>query len=396
MDHAFILTGVDTTPYSNLYAKNQSRDRANIPVDNVLGHFYNFSYANIFTWEKRHLADKHKKKFVCYFIQMPIPTTFNFGQDVVDSINHDPNTYLLLFSMLEGVVDPVDLNIKLARKGINASKCIVLCSNKLVDRTRQYGVLYLYVDFWESHTRYHQQVIANSSEMTIRDRKKSLHTANKKFLCLNRNIKNHRIWFYYLMHTKDIIDQGHVSYHLPRLTTTLEYRSCANEYNTTKYIPQHLEKDYKLAIRRINARHLDRIDREIVINYNSTILPYYKDSLCSIITESDFRIPFLTEKTYKAIVHCHPFFIIGNPDHHKLLREKGYYTFEDFFETEQVTNWQEAEMFLDKLCNTDIADIKAKVRNIMPKLRHNYNNFFQRKTDWNDIQKLLDKVTDER
>ena len=53
-------------------------------------------------------------------------------------------------------------------------------------------------------------------------------------------------------------------------------------------------------------------------------------------------------------------------------------------------------MFLDKLCNTDIADIKAKVRNIMPKLRHNYNNFFQRKTDWNDIQKLLDKVTDER
>ena len=318
MDHAFILTGVDTTPYSNLYAKNQSRDRANIPVDNVLGHFYNFSYANIFTWEKRHLADKHKKKFVCYFIQMPIPTTFNFGQDVVDSINHDPNTYLLLFSMLEGVVDPVDLNRKLARKGINASKCIVLCSNKLVDRTRQYGVLYLYVDFWESHTRYHQQVIANSSEMTIRDRKKSLHTANKKFLCLNRNIKNHRIWFYYLMHTKDIIDQGHVSYHLPRLTTTLEYRSCANEYNTTKYIPQHLEKDYKLAIRRINARHLDRIDREIIINYNSTILPYYKDSLCSIITESDFKIPFLTEKTYKAIVHCHPFFIIGNPDHHKL------------------------------------------------------------------------------
>lgn len=396
MDHGFILTGVDTTPYSNLFAKNQSRDCANIPVDNLLGHFYNFSYANIFTWEKRHLADRHKKKFVCYFIQMPIPTALNFGQDVVDTINNDPNTYLLLFSMLEGVINPVDLSRKLAIKKINPGKCIVLCSNKLVDNTKQNEVLYLYVDFWESHTRYHQQVLAKSSDMNIKERKESLPKAKKKFLCLNRNIKNHRIWFYYLMHTKNVMQEAHVSYHLPRLTTPSEYKACAEEHHTTKYIPEHLKKDYNLAIRRLNVKHLDRLDSKAVLNYNSTILPYYKDSLCSIVTESDFIIPFLTEKTYKAIVHCHPFFVIGNPDHHSMLRAKGYYTFEDFFETEKVTNWQEADAFLDKLANTDTEVLRKKVSNMLHKLQHNYDNFFNRKTDWNNIQELLDRATDER
>jgi hypothetical protein len=144
--------------------------------------------------------------------------------------------------------------------------------------------------------------------------------------------------------------------------------------------------------RQIHPRQLDKIDSEYIINYRETIKPFYKDSLFSIVTESDFRLPFLTEKTYKAIAHCHPFFIIGNPEHHRLLREKGYYTFENFFGVSQVTNWEEAELFLDTISRIDLETYKSKVTEILPMLEHNYNNFFERSLEWSDVKQKIDSV----
>lgn len=392
MKHAYILTDVASTPHGPLMAEKQS-GTPSIPIQAMLGHFDGFDLFNFFAWEKRHLADKFEKKFITYFIHMPEPIEFHFGKDVVQQINNDQNTYLLLFSMLEGVITVDDLAAKLAAKGISPHKTIVFCSNRPVHGTKQKDILFLYIDFWESYTRYHQHTVKGSTELSIQEREKTVDVAKKKFLCLNRNIKSHRIWFYWLMQRKKLIDESHVSFHLPKISRG-EWVWLSDDYMTKKWIPKHLQQEYQFALKRqLLPRVLDKLDNQFIIQYNNSVKPFYEDSLFSIVTESDFRLPFLTEKTYKAIVHCHPFFVIGSPDHHRILRDNGYHTFEDFFGVDQVTNWEEASVMLDIIKRTDIKTYRKKVKELLPKLEHNYNNFFNRRISWNDIEMTLDMAT---
>ena len=392
MNHNFIFTDVYPSPHGPLTAEYQSFPPS-IPVNTMLGHFSNFDINEFVTWQKRNILPKDSKKFITYFIHMPEPITFEFGDDIVHELQTKSNTYFLIFSMLERVITPEDLSKKLKEKGIPLNKVIVCCSDKISHNKKIEGVLYLYVEFWESYTRYHQHFMKGSTELDPEERAKSINKAQKKFLCLNRNIKAHRIWLYYLMLRRNITDQGHVSFHLPKVSKP-EFLWLANDPMTTKYIPQNLHDEYKRDIkRRLLPKVLDRLDREHIINYKETIKPYYKDSLVSVITESDFRWPFVTEKTYKAIAHCHPFFIVGDPSHHSMLKEAGYYTFENFFGVEKVMNWNDASTLLDNINNMSLDDMKKKVKEMMPMVEHNYYNFFNRRTDWKEIKRMLEMVT---
>lgn len=392
MNHSFLFTDIFPAPHGALTAEEQCGPPS-VPICNMLGHFYNFNLDECFVWQKRNLIPHDSKQFIIYFIQMPMPTYFKFGNDVVDAINNNPKCYLLLPSMLERVISPDDLALALKKKGIKHDKVIVLCSDKVSHNKRINDVLYLYVEFWESYTRYHQRFINSSSELDFETRKATIMQANKKFLCLNRNIKSHRIWFYYLLQKHGMVDQGHVSYHLPKINKQ-EYVTIARDYNTIKYIPADLQEEYKKdVVRKLLPKSLDRLNDKWIINYNQSIKPYYIDSLLSIVTESDFRTPFITEKTYKAIVHCHPFFILGDKSHHEILHSMGYVTFEKLFGINEVMNWSDAVKLLDNIKNMSIEEIKSKVIEMMPMVEHNYKNFYSRKTDWLDIKALLEKVT---
>lgn len=392
MNHKFLFTDIFPCPHGPLTAEYQNNPPS-VPICNMLGHFDNFNLRDFFVWDKRNLVADDAKKFIMYFIHMPEKIELEFSQEIVDEVNNNPKSYLVLLSMLERILTPEDLVDALDKKGIRKDKVIVLCSDKQSHNKRLGGVLYLYIEFWESYTRYHQHFLKGSTELSIEERAKSIKKASKKFLCLNRNVKSHRIWFYYLMLRKDIANQGHVSFHLPRVSKP-EYLWLANDYLTTKYIPQELHTEYKKDLKRkLLPKVLDKISNQWIINYNDSIKPYYQDSLFSIVTESDFRYTFITEKTYKAIAHCHPFFILGTKEHHRMLQENGYYTFEDFFGVEEVANWQDAEKLLDNINAMSMSEIKNKVKDLLPKLEHNYNNFYNRKTDWNDIRMMLEMVT---
>ena len=391
MKHAFILTEVEPTPHGALTATRQSGPPS-VPIDSMLAHLGGFNMSEFYTWEKRHLTKNCDRIYVTYFLHMPQIVHFNFGDKIVEELKNNPKYFLVCFSMLEGVITPEQLASAAKDKGLPLEKIIVVCSNYPADKTTQNGIKFVYIDFWESFTRFHQRCMPGSTELNINERKKSLPRARRKFLCLNRNIKAHRIWFYWLLLQKNLVERNHVSYHLPRINKP-QYMLEALNYDTTKYIPKLLHKEYHIALKRqIHPRQLDKIDSEYIINYRETIKPFYKDSLFSIVTESDFRLPFLTEKTYKAIAHCHPFFIIGNPEHHRLLREKGYYTFENFFGVSQVTNWEEAELFLDTISRIDLETYRSKVAEILPMLEHNYNNFFERSLEWSEVKQKIDSV----
>ena len=392
MNHKFIFTDIFPGPHGALTAEYQC-EPPSVPICNMLGHFDNFNLKDFFVWDKKNLISADSKKFITYFIHMPMKIVLDFKREIVDQINNDPKSYLLLFSVLERIITPEELKNVLDKKGIRKDKVIVLCSDRQSHNKRINEVLYLYVEFWESYARYHQHFLKSSTELDINERARSLRKASKKFLCLNRNIKSHRIWFYYLMKRKNMVDQGHISFHLPRLNKP-EYISLANDYLTLKYIPKNLHSEYKKDLKvKLLPKVLDRLNREFIINYNDSIKPYYSDSLFSIITESDFRYTFITEKTYKAIVHCHPFFILGTSDHHRALRENGYHTFEEFFGVKEVSNWQDASQLLENINAMSLEQVKQRVKEMLPLLEHNYNNFFNRNTDWNDIKMMLEMVT---
>jgi len=194
-----------------------------------------------------------------------------------------------------------------------------------------------------------------------------------------------------------VIDKGHVSYHLPNLNNK-EYYQVSRSTNTTKRIPPDLEQDFLYAlVREMPPRTLDPILRTNIINYKLSSNPFFRDSVVSIITESDASVNFITEKTYKSIVNLHPFFIIGNPDQHSLLRARGYHTFEELFQLERVTNYEEGVSLCNWIQNTEIENLKRTVATqYIDKLIYNQQLFFERQISWKTIEKELIKTANEK
>jgi hypothetical protein len=316
-------------------------------------------------------------------VNMPLSYKIKLSFDTIQKINNDADTFLVMISILEGEMDYAKILKELSKQRINKEKVIIItsCYSHLEN---QFGLKFVYIDYWESFTRYHQRFLPNAT-----DRRAINLDTEKKFLCLNRNQKAHRIWFYFNLYRLKMHKQSHTSYHLPLLDIE-QYNTMARSSFVTKYIPSSLYPEYEQFLNKTyEGIVLDKLSAD-PINYNSTIYDYYNDSLFSIVTESSFRFTFLTEKTFKAIVHCHPFFIIGNKQHHWLLRENGYHTFEDFFDIEKVENFDEASSLLSKIKYTDIQDYKNKFgKEFIDKLYSNYENFYNRRISWLAIEKKL-------
>jgi predicted esterase YcpF (UPF0227 family) len=88
----------------------------------------------------------------------------------------------------------------------------------------------------------------------------------------------------------------------------------------------------------------------------------------------------------------HPFFIVGIPEQHKLLRDRGYYTFEDFFGVDEVTDYSQAVDLLAKIKKTGVNEYKHKVKKVFDKLEHNMYNFVNREVSWLDFERDLRKA----
>lgn len=389
-DCYFLVDNVLQSPHSGITLRLPGEVNTR-PLDYVFGHFDNFSYNNFFHINQIKFLDD-KPKYLLNIIHMPEWTEINLSKKSIEILQNDPTVFLCLVSVLECIISPKALAKELASHKIPASKVVVLCSDLSAHMTIKEGVKYICVNFWESISRHHHQTLPNVAS-THPDELK-INDCTKKFLCLNRNIKPHRIWLMYSMIKADILKQGHVSFNLPEVDFQ-NFTEVANSEFVYKRIPVNLHKDYKMALARaMYQRKLDELDKVHVINYKDSIKPYYNDSLMSVITESDSNKNFITEKTYKAIMNLHPFFIIGNPDQHSLLRARGYFTFEDLFEVEQVTQYYEAMDLWNNIKNTELCVLKEKInKKYIDKLIHNQQLFLSRKISWNNIIKNIIEFT---
>lgn len=385
MDHGFFLANIKSYPFGQTALGTEFIDQG-FSLENMFGHFDDFTFRNFYNLNR---IDKIKcnTKFIMLSVNMPVTYKIKLSFDTIQKINNDADTFLVMISILEGEMDYAKILKELSKQRINKEKVIIItsCYSHLEN---QFGLKFVYIDYWESFTRYHQRFLPNAT-----DRRAINLDAQKKFLCLNRNQKAHRIWFYFNLYRLKMHKQSHSSYHLPLLDIQ-EYNRMARSSFVMKYIPSSLYPEYEYFLNHTyEGAVLDKLTAD-PINYNSTIYDYYNDSLFSIVTESSFRQTFITEKTFKAIVHCHPFYVIGNKQHHWLLRENGYYTFEDFFGIEEVANFDQSSALLSNIKYTDISEYRNKFnKEFIDKLYSNYDNFYNRNISWLDIEKRILRAT---
>jgi hypothetical protein len=110
---------------------------------------------------------------------------------------------------------------------------------------------------------------------------------------------------------------------------------------------------------------------------------YYARSYISLIAEGSL-LPnqwMITEKTFRAMLYKHPFFLLGSQHMLKTLHQRGYKTFKDYWsedydnEANDLIRYGKALTEFRRILNTDLA---ALYQNMQPTLEHNYNNLLER------------------
>jgi len=390
-DIFFVLPHTSDNPHTSIFTKNKGA-KPTTHFELYFTHFDEWNPKNFVNVDYLPYIPTDVLKCISVFIYLPQSADFEISEELRNLINNDSSTYLCLFSMHEAQLNPGLLESALRGQRINPDKAVLISSNLETHMTTQNKVRHVFANYWESYTRRCWRLLNGTSRISPKERLDSLPNASKKYISLNRNLKPHRIWWYYALCKSNILDQGHVSYLLPNIDPQ-NYDGLLRRTSFSDKIPDSIRRDfYEDFKQNCHYRELDQIDDNWLVNFQPTIKDYYHDSLFSLITESDQRKDLLSEKTWKAIYHMHPFFIIGNPAQAETLRKRGYYTFEDMFGVEAVDNYEQAIELCSKEKMKKINMWRAQVQNVFPKLEHNLMNFIHRTISWRDIEKDIIKV----
>jgi hypothetical protein len=228
--------------------------------------------------------------------------------------------------------------------------------------------------FWYNYFEHHMRdykVIVNHTKPKL-----------KKFLNLNRRARIdrlHRFLFVGLLETRNLVDKGYVSFQ-PEISW--EQVWCQ--------INDLIDKKYKNQVLNLKPLFVDTSDLSVNYNYPTEFtIPFYETSWFSVVSETYFfnndYNRFLSEKTFKPIIHKHPFLLITSPNSLELLKEIGYKTFSPFFDEsydKEYDSHKRMVMILDeveRLCN--LSDTEWHVLSIeLNKIcEYNYNVFMNKK-----------------
>lgn len=193
---------------------------------------------------------------------------------------------------------------------------------------------------------------------------------SKKFLCLNRRWRLHRMCLVALLRSRDAIEFGYVSFAPAddNGSWNVEWeRIIANTYITDLgAIEAHKE-----AIIAAPPLYLDTTD--MVTNHwqltPSTDI-YYENTYLSVVNETNFFHAidpgvFFSEKTFKPIMKKHPFILVSVPYSLPKLRELGYKTFDGIIDESYDSECDDAKRLhmianeIERLSNMEQSELTA-------------------------------------
>lgn len=142
----------------------------------------------------------------------------------------------------------------------------------------------------------------------------------------------------------------------------------------------------------------DSLSAEQHNDHHITVDEHYRDSYVSIVLETHYDADgsggaFLTEKTFKAIKHGHPFVIVGCAGSLKALRELGYRTFDHVIDnsydtiTDNTQRWLQCKNTIKSLAQQDLHQL---YQNCLADIKHNQQLFLASKA--NRLNSLLEKL----
>lgn len=192
----------------------------------------------------------------------------------------------------------------------------------------------------------------------------------KSYNCLQKRLRNHRIWFYVKLLEADLLKDGLISMNKFSTNAYMEGKTISTELadRANAILPS-------LVYGKSNTEHNDsfyinRINDDVCL-----------DSWVSVISEASAADSngqlFLSEKIFKPIVCYHPFIILGDKDSLKSLREMGYKTFDGFIDERYDTlpTWERYDAIIEELKRIiAIKDKASWFEGMRPILEHNYKN----------------------
>jgi len=231
----------------------------------------------------------------------------------------------------------------------------------------------------------------------------------KKFVCLNRVPKPHRVALMAMLEDRRLLHKGIVSCHVGNGGEQLSWvQSTLQHY----FADGLFSREGAVRLREKLPIIVDRDDPETFVTYEFAEQIYF-DTYFTVVTESFFfprntgnNIPtdcaiFPTEKIYKPIILGHPFIVVAPPGFLKHIQDQGFYTFPEMFDESYDSIEDDALRLrhivneierVSSLSDSELTKLTIKLR---PKLSRNQHRI-TRENEPRDLLRLLSQIANEK
>jgi hypothetical protein len=212
---------------------------------------------------------------------------------------------------------------------------------------------------------------------------------NKRFLCLNRRIHEFRNTLIGELYNQNLLDNFLLGFGRERSGKKQHF-----DYNNLKYITNNNYKNFEKQLPIILQNKVNNLTVEDIFLLKQDL---FSKTQMSIVTETNFNFPILTEKTYLELSNNRPFIIAGGAYSLKKLHNKGFKTFSllwdenyDLIEdhTKRLNAIVEVIRFLNNLDSKEFNNIieKSKIiseynkqicNEILQKTKNNFNQYIR-------------------
>lgn len=234
--------------------------------------------------------------------------------------------------------------------------------------------------------------------------KDSFLTRNKKFICLNRQERLHRLLTIDLLIENDLLKHTHASCGLHEFLAPLKGEKNIEKYSwdsgvesAEEFYDKRLYGSYS-ELQKFNPseeqknRLLQNLPLVLDIpqyNMNPAELPdlekYFNEAYWAIITERDFYRSDVyqgwTEKVLKCFIYKNPFIVVGLPNTIKSLQNYGFITFSKYidesYDSIEDDNKRLAAVFeqIKYLGNLNYAELDRMHKDMKNILEHNFEHY---------------------
>jgi len=184
------------------------------------------------------------------------------------------------------------------------------------------------------------------------------------YINLNRTPRTHRLYLLASLRSKNLFDDGQNSFNME----CIDSQHCFEEL-TALAPPADILKNAE-EIKSIGKLFVDVDNSDLNVPHFNVDSSLYKKTFISLITETTTfnNSIFITEKTMRAILHGHPFIILGNKGLLKRLKDLGYKTFDQWID-ESYDDYDTIQEKVEIICK-NLESLKEKGPAALIKIRN--------------------------